>query len=57
MAGVLAAFGALVIRLQTLEGTLVVEVNDPAASVQIDGQDVVITGMGPRDPARRARTA
>ena len=38
-------------RLQTLEGTLVVEVNDPAASVQIDGQDVVITGMGPRDPA------
>ncbi len=58
LAGVLAAFGALVIRLQTLEGTLVVEVDDPAASVQIDGQDVVITGMGrARSGSARARTA
>ncbi len=49
LAGVLAASGALVIRLGTAEGTLVVEVDDPAASVQVDDQYLVITGIGPRE--------
>jgi serine/threonine protein kinase/WD40 repeat protein len=49
LAGVLVAFGALVIRIKTPEGTLLVEVDDPAANVQIDGQDLVITGIGPRE--------
>ena len=59
LTGFLAALGALVIRIRTPDGTLVVEVDDPAANVRIDGQDLVITGVGPaRDPAAPwARTA
>ena len=49
LAGVLAAFAALVIRIKTPEGTLVVEVDDPSANIQIDGRDLVITGMGPNE--------
>lgn len=35
-----------VIRLFSPAGTLVVEVNDPAVSVSIDGEELVITGTG-----------
>jgi len=35
-----------VIRWLTPKGTLVVEVDDPAVSVAIDGEDMVITGAG-----------
>lgn len=38
-----------VIRIVTGEGTLVVEVDDPAVSITIEGEDVVITGAGPRE--------
>jgi eukaryotic-like serine/threonine-protein kinase len=40
---------ATVIRLLVAEGTLVVEVDDPAVSVAIDGTEVVITGAGVRE--------
>jgi hypothetical protein len=38
-----------VIRIATGEGTLVIEVDDPAVSVTIDGRDLVITGAGPKE--------
>ena len=38
-----------VIRLFSASGTLVIEVDDPSLSVTIDGQDVVITGAGPKE--------
>ncbi len=38
-----------VIRLLSPEGTLVIEVDDPRVSVQIDGSDIVITGAGVRE--------
>ncbi len=38
-----------VIRLFSPEGTLVVEVNDPGVSVNIDGADLVITGAGVKE--------
>ncbi len=38
-----------VIRLFSASGTLVIEVDDPGLSVTIDGQDVVITGAGPKE--------
>ena len=38
-----------VVRLFSPEGTLVVEVDDPEVSVQVDGSDLVITGAGPRE--------
>jgi serine/threonine protein kinase len=38
-----------VVRLFSPEGTLVVEVDDPAVSVTIDGEDVVITGAGAKE--------
>ncbi len=38
-----------VIRWLTPEGTLVVEVDDPAISVAIDGEDVVVTGAGVKE--------
>ncbi len=59
-------FQGTVIRLFSPEGTLVVEVDDPAVSVKIDGSDIVITGAGVQgNPladrvatrSRRARTA
>jgi Leucine-rich repeat (LRR) protein len=39
----------LVIRLFSPEGTLVVEVDDPAVSVSVEGEDVVITGAGAKE--------
>ena len=39
-------FHSTVIRLFSPEGTLVVEVDDPKVSVQIDGSEIVITGAG-----------
>lgn len=38
-----------IIRLLSPEGTLVVEIDDPAVSVKIDGSDLVITGAGARE--------
>jgi hypothetical protein len=38
-----------VIRLFSPEGTLVVEVDDPAISVSLDGKELVITGGGVRE--------
>ena len=38
-----------VIRLFSPEGTLVVEVDDPAVSVSVEGEDVVITGAGAKE--------
>ncbi len=40
---------ATVIRIVTGEGTLVVTVNDPAVSLTIEDQDIVITGAGPKE--------
>ena len=42
-------FHGTVIRLFSPEGTLVVEVDDPAVSVKIDGSDIVITGAGAKE--------
>src|SRR5262245_5446328 len=38
-----------VLRLFSADGTLVVEVDDPAVSVTVDGEDLVITGAGARE--------
>lgn len=38
-----------VIRLFSPDGTLVVEVDDPAVSVSIDGEEMVITGAGAKE--------
>ncbi len=38
-----------VIRLLFPDGTLIVEVDDPAVSVRIDGSDLVITGTGVKE--------
>jgi hypothetical protein len=37
------------LRIATGSGTLVVEVDDPQVSITIDGEDLVITGAGPRE--------
>ena len=44
--GVLALALGVIIRVRTPEGTLVIEVEDPAASVRIDGDDLIIAGVG-----------
>ncbi len=40
---------ATIIRIKTPEGTLVVEVDDPATHLTIDGQDLVLTGPGQQE--------
>jgi eukaryotic-like serine/threonine-protein kinase len=42
-------FHGTVIRLIFPEGTLIVEVDDPGVSVQIDGAELVITGAGAKE--------
>jgi serine/threonine protein kinase len=42
-------FAAAIVRIATGAGTLVVEVDDPQVSITIDGEDLVITGAGPRE--------
>ncbi len=42
-------FLATVLRIGTPNGTLLLEVDDPDVIVTIDGEDVVITGAGPRE--------
>ncbi len=42
-------FLATILRINTVHGTLMVEVDDPAVQVTIDGEDVVITGAGPQE--------
>ncbi|MEX2140796.1 MAG: protein kinase [Pirellulales bacterium] len=46
-----SGFVATVLRIRTPQGTLVVELNDPAASVAIDADDETITfsGIGPHE--------
>ena len=44
-----AALVATIIRIATPEGTLVIEVDDPAVKVALDGRDLVITGGGPQE--------
>ncbi len=48
LGGLTALLGVL-IRIKTPEGTLVIEVNDPAVEVRVDGDDVVIGGAGVRE--------
>jgi serine/threonine protein kinase len=48
LTGLLGAAGTI-LRYQTPEGTLVVEVDDPQIRVDIDGQDMVFTGTGARE--------
>src|SRR5262245_15878073 len=38
--------GGVVLTFSTPKGTLVVELDDPAAKITLDGSDVVITGIG-----------
>ncbi len=40
---------ATVLRLRTAEGTLVLELDDPEAVVQIDGDDLVLSGGGVKE--------
>ncbi len=43
-------FVAAILRISTAEGTLIVEVDDPAVSVTVEGDGgVVITGAGPQE--------
>jgi serine/threonine protein kinase len=42
-------FTGTVLHLFSSEGTLVVEIDDPGVSVVIDGEDLVITGAGPKE--------
>ena len=42
-------FVATVLRIRTADGTMVIKVNDPDIRVKVDGEDVVITGAGPRE--------
>ena len=44
--GGLTALLGVVLRVKTSEGTLVVDVNDPAVEVRVDGDEVVIGGAG-----------
>ncbi len=50
-------FRGTVIRLFSREGTLVVEVDDPAVSVTIDGEEMVIKGTGANEIPREAGPA
>jgi serine/threonine protein kinase/WD40 repeat protein len=40
---------ATVLRIRTRHGTLVLDIEDPEIAVKLDGEDVVITGAGPRE--------
>ena len=53
LGGLMALLGVL-IRVKTAEGTLVIEVNDPAVEVRVDGDEVVIGGAGVRELRLRA---
>jgi Leucine-rich repeat (LRR) protein len=48
-AGGVTDLRGVVIRLFSPAGTLVVQVDDPAVSVSIDGEDMVITGAGAKE--------
>ena len=45
-AGQAANYVAIVLRLKTPEGTLVVETDDPNVGIKLDGSELVITGAG-----------
>ncbi len=53
LGGLTALLGVL-IRIKTAEGTLVIEVNDPAVEVRVDGDEIVIGGAGVRELRLRA---
>ncbi|HKA07566.1 MAG TPA: protein kinase, partial [Gemmataceae bacterium] len=44
-----AAMIAIVLTFRTSKGTLVVEVDDPAIKVALDGEELTITGAGPQE--------
>jgi Protein kinase domain len=44
-----ASYVATVLRLRTLEGTLVVETDDPNVAIKLDGNDLVVTGAGVKE--------
>ena len=44
-----ASFLGKILKFQTPEGTLVVEVDDPEVKVALDDKDLVITGPGPQE--------
>src|SRR4029450_5260285 len=50
----LVGAAATVLRIRTPEGTLVVEFDDPQIRVNLDGEDLVIAGPGPREVRVRA---
>ncbi|MFO0892855.1 MAG: protein kinase [Isosphaeraceae bacterium] len=41
-----ARYVATVLRLKTPEGTLVIETDDPAVGIKLDGNELVVTGAG-----------
>jgi WD40 repeat protein/serine/threonine protein kinase len=47
-------FVATILRIKTPEGTLVVKVLDPGVKIQIDDDDLVISGAGPHEIRLRA---
>ena len=51
---VVTRFGGTALRLLSPEGTLVVEVDDPAVSVRVDGEEAVVAGAGGRELRLRA---
>jgi serine/threonine protein kinase len=46
LALLVCGLGATVITVRTNQGTLVIEVNDPAVKVTVEGDDVLINGIG-----------
>ena len=42
-------FVATVLRIKTPDGTLVIETDDPAIEVVVDGEDIKIHGVGPKE--------
>ena len=42
-------FVATILRIRTADGTMVIKVSDPDVKVKVDGEEVVITGVGPQE--------
>lgn len=47
-------FGAIIVRLTSPTGNLVVEIEDPAAQVSVDGTEITISGEGSHEVELRA---
>ncbi len=50
----LAILAAVIFKIPTKDGRLVVEVDDPQVNITIDGEDLVITGTGPQEVRLKA---